>query len=60
VERGRSYNDVLNHYEKFVKPMHNQFIEPTKLFADVIIPQGGENKVAIDMVVSRIKMNLHI
>lgn len=60
VERGRSYNDVLNHYEKFVKPMHNQFIEPTKLFADVIIPQGGENKVAIDMVVSRIKMNLRI
>lgn len=60
VERGRSYNDVLKHYEKFVKPMHNQFIEPTKLFADVIIPQGGENQVAIDMVVSRIKMNLHI
>jgi uridine kinase len=60
AERGRSYNDVLKHYEKFVKPMHNQFIEPTKLFADVIIPQGGENKVAIDMVVSRIKMNLHI
>jgi uridine kinase len=60
VERGRSYNDVLKHYEKFVKPMHDQFIEPTKLFADVIIPQGGENQVAIDMVVSRIKMNLHI
>lgn len=60
VERGRSYNDVLNHYEKFVKPMHNQFIEPTKLFANVIIPQGGNNQVAIDMVVSRIKMNLHI
>ena len=60
VERGRSYNDVLNHYEKFVKPMHNQFIEPTKLFADVIIPQGGNNQVAIDMVVSRIKMNLQI
>ena len=60
VERGRSYNDVLKHYENFVKPMHNQFIEPTKLFADVIIPQGGNNQVAIDMVVSRIKMNLHI
>ncbi len=60
VERGRSYNDVLKHYETFVKPMHQQFIEPTKLFADVIIPQGGENQVAIDMVVSRIKMNLHI
>jgi uridine kinase len=40
--------------------MHNPFIEPTKLFADVIIPQGGNNQVAIDMVVSRIKMNLHI
>jgi len=57
-ERGRNYNDALIHYEKFVKPMHQQFIEPTKLFADVIIPQGGENKVAIDMVSSRIKMNL--
>ena len=60
IERGRSYNDVLKHYEKFVKPMHNQFIEPTKLFANVIIPQGGNNQVAIDMVVSRIKMNLQI
>ncbi len=60
VERGRSYNDVLKHYETFVKPMHEQFIEPSKLFADVIIPLGGENQVAIDMLVSRIKMNLHI
>lgn len=57
-ERGRNYNDALIHYEKFVKPMHQLFIEPTKLYADVIIPQGGNNKVAIDMVVSRIKMNL--
>ena len=57
-ERGRNYNDALILYEKFVKPMHKQFIEPTKLYADVIIPQGGKNKVAIDMVASRIKMNL--
>lgn len=57
-ERGRNYNDALTHYEKFVKPMHQQFIEPTKLYADVIIPQGGSNKVAIDMVASMIKMNL--
>ncbi len=57
-ERGRNYNDALTHYEKFVKPMHQQFIEPTKLYADVIIPQGGKNKVAIDMVASRIKLNL--
>ncbi len=57
-ERGRNYGDVLTHYSTFVKPMHQQFIEPTKLFADVIIPQGGKNKVAIDMVVSQIKLNL--
>lgn len=60
IERGRSYNDVLEHYETFVKPMHLQFIEPSKRYADVIIPEGGKNQVAIDMVVSRIKMNLHI
>ncbi len=57
-ERGRNYDDALTHYATFVKPMHQQFIEPTKLFADVIIPEGGQNKVAIDMVVSRIKLNL--
>ncbi|GMT45599.1 MAG: uridine kinase [bacterium] len=57
-ERGRNYDDALTHYSTFVKPMHQQFIEPTKLFADVIIPQGGNNKVAIDMVVSQIKLNL--
>jgi len=60
IERGRSYNDVLKHYETFVKPMHQQFIEPSKRHADVIIPEGGKNQVAIDMVVSRIKMNLHM
>ena len=60
IERGRSYKDVLLHYSAFVKPMHQQFIEPSKLFADVIIPQGGKNKVAIEMLVSRIRVNLHI
>ena len=58
VKRGRSYDDVLLHYQTYVKPMHLEFIEPTKLHADIIIPQGGENKVAIDMVVSLIRMNL--
>lgn len=57
-KRGRNYEDALTHYATFVKPMHQQFIEPTKLYADVIIPEGGNNKVAIDMVVSRIKLNL--
>ena len=60
IERGRNYQDVLTHYKAYVKPMHQEFIEPTKAFADVIIPQGGKNLVAIEMVVSRIKINLHI
>ncbi|MDP2236079.1 MAG: uridine kinase [Bacteroidales bacterium] len=58
-ERGRSFNEVLKHYETFVKPMHMQFIDPTKRFADIIIPQGGANQVAIDIVASRIRMNLN-
>jgi uridine kinase len=58
IKRGRSYDDVLLHYQTYVKPMHQEFIEPTKMYADVIIPQGGENQVAIDMVVSRINMGL--
>jgi uridine kinase len=58
-ERGRTFTDVLKHYETFVKPMHEQFIDPTKRFADIIIPQGGANQVAIDIVASRIRMNLH-
>jgi len=58
-ERGRSFLEVLKHYEHFVKPMHLQFIDPTKRFADIIIPQGGANQVAIDIVASRIRMNLN-
>ncbi|MGD0710492.1 MAG: uridine kinase [Bacteroidales bacterium] len=57
-ERGRSFQEVLDHYEKFVKPMHLQFIEPTKRYADIIVPQGGANHVAIDILTSRIKMNV--
>jgi uridine kinase len=58
-ERGRSYLDVLQHYETFVKPMHLQFIEPSKRYADIIVPQGGKNLVAIDILTSRIKMKLN-
>lgn len=57
-ERGRSFSQVLQHYEKYVKPMHLQFIEPTKRYADIIVPQGGQNKVAIDILASRIRMHL--
>ncbi len=55
-ERGRSFIEVLDHYEKYVKPMHLQFIEPSKRYAEMILPQGGENHVAIDMIVSRIRI----
>lgn len=57
-ERGRNFKQVLEHYEQFVRPMHLQFIEPTKRYADLIIPQGGRNRVAIDILVARIKQNL--
>ncbi len=60
IERGRSVNKVLERYEKTVKPMHLQFIEPTKRYADVVIPQGGENKVGIDLLSSIIEKNLDL
>jgi len=60
VERGRSVNKVLERYEKTVKPMHLQFIEPTKRYADVIIPQGGNNKVGIDLLSSIIEKKIHL
>ena len=44
MERGRSLDQVLSHYDNYVKPMHLQFIEPTKRYANIIIPQGGKNK----------------
>ena len=50
VERGRTVNMVLDRYEKVLKPMHEQFIEPTKKFADLIIPSGGENKTGIHIL----------
>ena len=59
VERGRSVNKVLDRYEKTVKPMLLQFIEPTKRYADIIIPQGGRNTVAINMLISTIEQALH-
>ncbi|MEI7725440.1 MAG: uridine kinase [Bacteroidota bacterium] len=59
-ERGRSFQQVLDHYDSFVKPMHLQFIEPTKRYADIIVPQGGQNKVAIDILSSRIKTHINL
>ncbi|WP_456273941.1 uridine kinase [Bacillus sp. AK031] len=54
-ERGRSIDSVIDQYINVVRPMHNQFIEPTKRYADVIIPEGGHNHVAIDLMVTKIQ-----
>jgi len=55
MERGRSVATVMERYERVLKPMHLQFIEPSKRFADIIVPQGGENHVAIDILTTYIK-----
>jgi uridine kinase len=54
-ERGRSMESVINQYLNVVRPMHEQFTEPTKRYADIIIPEGGRNKVAIDVIIRSIK-----
>jgi uridine kinase len=55
-ERGRSFDSVSEQYVRTVRPMHEEFVEPSKRFADVIIPEGGENEIAIDMIASRIRL----
>ncbi len=59
-ERGRDVATVLRRYQQTVKPMHEQFIEPSKKYADLIVPEGGNNTVAIDILVSIIEKNLKI
>ncbi|CEG27967.1 uridine kinase [Bacillus sp. B-jedd] len=54
-DRGRTVESVIDQYVNVVRPMHNQFIEPTKRYADVIIPEGGHNYVAIDLMVTKIQ-----
>lgn len=58
-ERGKDVNWVIERYSRTVKPMYLEFIEPSKRYADVIIPQGGHNKVAIDIIMATIEKNLH-
>lgn len=55
-ERGRTFESVSEQYVRTVRPMHEEFVEPSKRFADVIIPEGGENDIAIDMIASRIRL----
>lgn len=55
IERGRTADSIIRQYEESVRPMHLQFVEPSKRHADVIIPEGGHNKVAIDLMKSMIR-----
>jgi uridine kinase len=58
-QRGRDVNSVINQYMETVRPMYFQFVEPSKRHADIIIPQGGKNIVAIDILTTKIKSLLH-
>ena len=58
AERGRNIDTAVSHYCETVKPMHLQFIEPSKRYADIIVPQGGHNKVAVDIITATIEKAL--
>lgn len=59
TERGRSVESVIAQYMSTVRPMHLEFVEPSKRYADVIVPRGGHNRVAISMLVARVQAALH-
>jgi uridine kinase len=58
-ERGRTLESVIDQYLGTVKPMHEQFIETTKKYADIIVPEGGHNTVALELIIARLKSVLH-
>ena len=58
TKRGRTLESVLQQYQDTVKPMHEQYVEPSKKYADIIVPEGGKNLVALDMIMGRIRRHL--
>lgn len=60
LERGRQLEHVLAQYVETVRPMHQQYIEPTRRFADIVIPEGGNNRVAMDMLITKIQALLRL
>jgi len=54
-QRGRTFESIREQYYKTVRPMHLQFVEPSKRWADLIIPEGGENRVALDLIIGRLQ-----
>jgi uridine kinase len=59
-DRGRSLPSVIKQYLETVRPMHLKFVEPSRRYADIIIPHGGHNQIAIDMVVARLEVMLSV
>ena len=57
-KRGRTLESVLEQYQTTVKPMHEMYVEPSKKFADIVVPEGGKNMVALDMIMGRIQRHL--
>lgn len=57
-KRGRTLESVLTQYQQTVKPMHERYVEPSKKYADIVVPEGGKNLVALDMIVGRIRRHL--
>jgi len=53
-KRGRTFSSIIKQYYKTVRPMHIQFVEPTKKYADIIVPEGGQNEVAVDILRTKI------
>jgi uridine kinase len=54
-DRGRSAESVIEQYERTVRPMHREFVEPSKRHADLLVPEGGHNRVAVDLVVAKVR-----
>ena len=59
-DRGRTLENVIGQYMSTVRIMHDQFIEPSKRYADVVIPEGGKNEVAVDLLTTKISSILHV
>ena len=57
-KRGRTIESVLTQYQQTVKPMHDQYVEPSKRFADLVVLEGGKNLVALDMIINRLQRHL--
>lgn len=58
AERGRTMDDVIRQYLTTVRPMHLEFVEPSKRYADIIIPEGGHNRIGVEMVIARVRQEL--